>query len=177
MSIKKRLALFEDKASFTNRLLKCSNRLPTDSVWRDIRTSPLIQAQAYIISLSSVTDDLCKVKFSYNDNFLIYDSSGNILNLHGVVTFENGFSCFVTTSYDPSGYENSIVYILYYDGIKWRGYIPVNGNSYNHETNEAYDISESDEVKPNWNMIKQDIIENIRPRNGKPRQLKLRYNS
>ena len=77
-------------------------------------------------------------------------------------------------------WETELVAIIYFDGKKLRGYVPKDGNSYNHKEKSAFGNNDSDaaegakqfgkkfidddgcfEVDPNMALIEQDISKRI----------------
>lgn len=82
--------------------------------------------------------------------------------------------------YTGGDWESPLVAILYFDGKKFRGYVPKDGNTYNHRAKAAFGNSDDDDeqakkqfphvsgvveisrnVEPDYDLIAKDIAERL----------------
>lgn len=83
-------------------------------------------------AFKTVLDDVSKIKFDFENT-----------QVEKIVTFDSG----VTVALVMAGgdWEYPLYFAFYYDGKRFRGYLPTAGNVYNHTTKEAYGNGEEEE--------------------------------
>ena len=87
---------------------------------------------------ADVKKDLSKVQFDIEniDDQQAYGHNRKMGRLIGLHTLKNGLTFLGVNA--GGDWEAPIFFIIYWDGKKLRGYIPVEGNSWNTDTREAY---------------------------------------
>jgi len=80
-----------------------------------------------------IAGDLSKIEFDYeNVNISPAETRNRLVGFHNI----NGFTfCGVEAGGD---WENSVFFIIYWDGRRLRGYIPNIGNTFNTDTKKAF---------------------------------------
>lgn len=97
---------------------------------------------------SIINKDLSKVLFDdENEEFTQKDAfTDDVNNLCGFHTLDNGFTFLGGMA--GGDWEYPVFFIIYWDGKKLRGYIPVYGNTYNVDLNTAFgSCAESDKFE------------------------------
>jgi hypothetical protein len=102
---------------------------------------------------SNINNDLGKVRFDTENCGFVEGHHDNVLL--GFQTLENGFT--FLGCYAGGDWENSVFFIIYWDGKSLRGYVPENGNIYNQLTDTAYGSEMSSDWAYSENTIKKKI--------------------
>jgi hypothetical protein len=129
-------------------------------------------AQAAIMYnvFSQLNKDLKKVNFGCENLFLTKESFANNPISTWLGPQQIGDLAFIG-GYAGGDWEIPVAFAIYHDGKKWRGYIPEDGNSYNHKLKSAY--GNNDDYEDGFvhrleivdvAKIKNDIAERIQVR-------------
>ena len=103
-------------------------------------------------TLGKIQKDLEKVQFDFENLTLSKDDFGNVISdwmgvqQTGDLTFIGGYA--------GGDWEIPVAFAIYHDGKTWRGYVPEDGNTYNHDLKCAYGSEE--EVDENWTEPEED---------------------
>ena len=121
--------------------------------------------------LPQVRKDILKIQFDFENSFIEPEDWMGHINLVGFHELHIPFlGCMA-----GGDWEEPVFFIIYHDGKKFRGYVPICGNVYNRNTNEAigndeeadYEflakeeieyIPEETELDYHWPSIKKDIL-------------------
>lgn len=127
----------------------------------------------FLEALPQVKKDISKVQFDFENSFIEPEDWMGHINLVGFnELYIPLLGCIV-----GGDWEEPVFFIIYHDGKKFRGYVPVCGNVFNRDTNEAlgndeeadyeflfkeapeieYD-PENIEFDYHWPSIKKDIL-------------------
>jgi len=136
----------------------------------------------------TIWDDLSKVKFDWENWDAGEEPQINYPGLLGLQTLSNGMP--YLGIWAGGDWEFPVFFIVYFDGRKFRGYVPKDGNAWNHKTKQAYGNDSDADLKdfrkrfndPDWDnyesdnadgtidcqKIIQDIIGRIKNKNVEP---------
>ena len=109
----------------------------------------------------TIVKDLYKVEFS-EENLEWENDTGyaGLETITGFNTLPNGLSYLGICC--GGDWEQPLFYIVYYDGLKLRGYIPTEGNHWNTDKNSAYGNDHADDNSPdNQNAKKRFNVDDI----------------
>lgn len=125
----------------------------------------------FLSVLPQVKKDISKIQFDFENSFIEPEDWMGHINLVGFHELHIPFlGCMA-----GGDWEEPVFFIIYHDGKKFRGYVPVCGNVFNRDTNEAigndedadYEflakeeveyIPEETELDYHWPSIKKDIL-------------------
>jgi len=100
---------------------------------------------SYKTLTSQVEKDLSKVEFDTEN--IDCTPAPNVMygGLLGYHTLDIGLTFFGVLA--GGDWESPVFFIIYWDGKKLRGYIPKNGNAWNHNTHEAFGNDDEADVE------------------------------
>jgi hypothetical protein len=129
------------------RLIAEEDYSTRDEIFQDFPSFDLEAAIHHGFPLSQrVEDDLSKIEFSAENTLTKFDAPGfEACNTIGDFTFFGVMS--------GGDWEHPIVFILYLSNGELRGFIPEEGNTYNHSTMQAYGNGEDED------QILEDLYE------------------
>jgi len=116
------------------------------------------------ILTDQIVNDLNKVEFS-TENLEITSRRAycGAKIISGFQKLGNGLTYLGITA--GGDWELPIFFIIYYDGLKLRAYIPKNGNTWNHRTKSAFgngeDCDEERDSMSQFNLPYQDVRINV----------------
>lgn len=126
----------------------------------------VITEQLYSFFPNSIYKDISKITFDL-ENFTFGDFDDHLK----FETLENGLSVFWCCA--GGDWETPVHFIIYHDGQRFRGYVPTNGNTFHKKSKcaygsipEEYNIEDEVGPEPNYNLMKEDIINRIKFKEG-----------
>lgn len=108
----------------------------------------------------TLVKDLRKVSFDC-ENFQCIERDDDVCGykLGGIQTLENGFHFLGCAA--GGDWEYPVFFIIYWDGDMFRGYVPSKGNVWDKKQKEAFHYEENEDLEPNIEDIKKDIMKRI----------------
>lgn len=137
------------KQELKNKILTKGKKLGADSSedWRKLYDA----VQEIIYKDPVIKKDLSKINFDTEN----LDVDGMDIDYTGFYTLENGFTFLLCVG--GGDWEQSLGFIIYYDGEKLRAYIPTLGNTFNLKKKCAY--GSEDDGLDGFDHLRNFIIE------------------
>lgn len=162
----------------TNRmsLLEFEGKITEKFIQSDCTEHGYSNMSQFLSVLPQVKKDISKIQFDLENSF---NEPEEWMGEENLVGFHE-LHIPILGCMAGGDWEMPVFFIIYYDGKKFRGYVPACGNVYNRDTNEAigndeeadciflgneipgieYDPEEM-ELDYRWDLIKKDIVSRI----------------